>query len=94
MTKLVRNDITGGMKSLRNIYEAKTNLSALILEMEASGKGFVICRRGKPVADVVPHRCRRPSAPLFRVKESLDGAVYDGDPTAPLDEKDWPEGLR
>jgi len=66
----------------------------LLLELEASGKGFVICRRGKPVADVVPHRSQRPFAPLFRVKKSLEGAVYDRDPTAPLDETDWPEELR
>ena len=39
-----------------NIHEAKTKLSALLAEVEATGEKVLICRHGKPVADLVPHR--------------------------------------
>jgi prevent-host-death family protein len=42
-----------------NIHEAKTKLSALLAEVEATGEKVLICRHGKPVADLVPHRKRR-----------------------------------
>ncbi|MGH7945768.1 MAG: type II toxin-antitoxin system Phd/YefM family antitoxin, partial [Opitutaceae bacterium] len=42
------------MKSV-NVHEAKTQFSGLLAEIEAKGSGFVICRNGEPVADLVPH---------------------------------------
>lgn len=42
-----------------NVHEAKTNLSALLAEVESSGEVVRICRHGQPVADMVP--CRRRS---------------------------------
>ena len=41
-----------------NIHEAKTQLSALLAEVEKTGEKVLICRHGKPVADLVPHRKR------------------------------------
>lgn len=38
-----------------NIHEAKTKLSAMLMEVEQKGKTFLICRNGKPVAELVPH---------------------------------------
>jgi prevent-host-death family protein len=43
-----------------NIGEAKTQLSRLI-ERVASGEEIVICKRGKPVAKLVPIREARAS---------------------------------
>jgi prevent-host-death family protein len=39
-----------------NIHEAKTNLSALLSEVELKGETILICRNGKPVAEITPHR--------------------------------------
>lgn len=43
------------MKNL-NIHEAKTKLSSLLLEVEQKGKTFLICRNGKPVAELTSHK--------------------------------------
>lgn len=41
-----------------NVHEAKTNLSALLAEMEETGEKVLICRHGEPIADLLPHRKR------------------------------------
>lgn len=79
------------MKSIQSVYEAKAHLSSLLSEVAATGATFVICKHGVPVADLVPHRA---ASDPFAVRESLAGAEYLADPTAPLDEGDWPEVLR
>ena len=38
------------------IHEAKTKLSALLAEVEKKSENVLICRHGKPIADLVPHR--------------------------------------
>ena len=43
-------------------HEAKTRLSAILAEVE-SGESYVICRNGKPVADLVAHQRKKRSAP-------------------------------
>ncbi|MGB0460906.1 MAG: type II toxin-antitoxin system Phd/YefM family antitoxin [Opitutales bacterium] len=74
-----------------NIYAAKTQLSRLVQAVEEEGELVVLCRNGKPVADLVPHAARK--AKLEPLPE-LKGAQYIGDPCAPLGEEDWPESLR
>jgi len=73
-----------------NVHEAKTNLSALLVEVEKEGVEILICRHGKPVADLVPHRRRdrlRPHPLLKRVHIKYDV-------TEPLSEDEWPESSR
>lgn len=50
------------MKSV-NTHDAKTRLSVILAEVEQNAESFVICRNGKPVADLVPHRGGRRSSP-------------------------------
>jgi antitoxin (DNA-binding transcriptional repressor) of toxin-antitoxin stability system len=72
------------MKSL-NVDEAKTKLSSVLTQIETRGEKFLICRNGKPVADLVPHakKSRLKTDPLLRkVKISCDL-------TKPLTEEDW-----
>lgn len=38
-----------------NIHKAKTNLSAMLVEIERTGEQFLICRNGEPIAELVPH---------------------------------------
>lgn len=41
------------MKSI-NIYEAKTNFSSLINQIEKSQEKIIILKRGKPIAELIP----------------------------------------
>ena len=73
-----------------NIHEAKTKLSALLAEVEATGETVLICRHGKPVADLVPHRRRSRLEPHPVMRQIR----IDYDPTEPLAEDEWPESRR
>jgi len=77
------------MKSI-NVHEAKTRLSRLLAEIEAKGEGFVICRNGEPVADLVPHR--RPVS--MAADRKLGAFSIDDDPAEGLSAEDWPQGAR
>jgi prevent-host-death family protein len=74
-----------------NLYEAKTHLSRLISTVEDSGEPIILCRNGRPVADIVPHRNR---GITVDPDNSLAGAQYSVDPCAQLPESDWPKELR
>ena len=80
------------MKTAVNIYDAKAHFSDLVATVERSGSCIVICRHGKPVADLTPHRVRK-QGPLASAP-ALAGARFHGDPCAPLGSEDWPEALR
>lgn len=71
--------------------EAKAQLPKLLAQIEKSGQPIVICRDGKPVADLVPHRKvkrnLKPHPVLSKIK-----ILYD--PTEPLSEKEWPKEYR
>jgi antitoxin (DNA-binding transcriptional repressor) of toxin-antitoxin stability system len=72
------------MKSL-NVHEAKTKLSSVLTQIETRGEKFLICRNGKPVADLVPHEKKsrlKTDTLLRKVKISCDL-------TKPLTEEDW-----
>lgn len=69
-----------------NVHEAKTGFSGLLAEIEQRGERIVICRNGKPVADLVPHQGvdrSKPDAKLGRIKIKFD-------PTEELSSEDWP----
>lgn len=55
MTNLPDGRTLSGMGRLVNIYDAKTQLSALV-EAAAAGEEIVIARAGKPRAKLVPLR--------------------------------------
>jgi len=77
------------MKTL-SVHEAKSGLSAVLAEVEATGGSFLVCRHGKPVAELVPHRKRDRLGPhpvMRRIKIKYD-------PTEPLAEDEWPEDSR
>ena len=73
-----------------NIHEAKTNLSALLAEIETTGSKVRICRHGKPIAELVPHRKRsrlKPHPKMSKIEINYN-------PTEPLTEDEWPESGR
>ena len=58
-----------------SIHEAKTNLSALISQVERLGESVTICRYGRPVAELVPvqHGTRTQADPeLSQIKINED----------------------
>lgn len=78
------------MKTL-NIHETKTHLSTLLKEIEQNGESIVICRNGKPVADLTAHR--RVTSRL-ELHPTLSKVEINYDPTEPASEDDWPESAR
>lgn len=72
-----------------NIHEAKTRLSAILADVEKTGEAFLICRNGKPIAELIPHKKRDRLAP----HPVMSGIDIRYDPVEPLDPDDWPEDV-
>jgi len=77
------------MKTL-NIHETKTHLSTILKEIEETGETVVICRNGKPIADLTSH------SPTNRLNlhPVLSKIEIKYDPTEPASEEEWPESAR
>ncbi len=73
-----------------NIYEAKTRLSAILSKIEETGETVVICRNGKPVAEL--RRAKPLPCDPFDVDPALR-VTFHRDPSLPLDAEDWPEAF-
>jgi prevent-host-death family protein len=73
-----------------NIHDAKTHLSAVLAQVERDGETAVICRNGKPIADLVPHR-QTSRTTLHPVMSKL---TIHGDPVEGLSDDEWPEEER
>ena len=71
---------------LVSVHEAKTQLSAILAEIERTGEEFVVCRHRKPVASLVPYRKRSRLDPHPLAKD----VVVNYDPTEPLSAGEWP----
>ncbi len=74
-----------------NTHEAKTRLSELLAKIETEQETVIICRNGKPVAELIPWK--KKSDPLQQDPE-LSAVVFHEDPSLPLDESEWPSVLR
>ena len=70
-----------------NIHEAKTKLSAVVMQIEKTGKRFVICRNGTPVAEIGPLKKRQGSR--LGVHPMLSDIQIEYDPTEDLTEEEW-----
>jgi prevent-host-death family protein len=69
-----------------NVHEAKTTLSALLLEVEERGEVVLICRNGKPIAEL--RRVSRAAGRLAPHPEASKVELAD-DPAKPLDPSEW-----
>ena len=73
-----------------NLHEAEDGFAMLLAEVEQHGERIVICRNGKPVADLVPHQGvdrSQPDAEMRRIEIKCD-------PTEELSVDDWPADSR
>ncbi len=74
-----------------NTHEAKTQLSSLLARVEEQGETVLICRNGKPVAELRP---LPPAVDPLQIHPRLSQIRFCEDPMAPLDPQDWPEPER
>ena len=70
-----------------NTHEAKTRLSSLLVAVEEKGEVVLICRHGKPVAELRPLPAAKDPLCLH---PKLSQVTFHEDPMAPLDPEDWP----
>jgi antitoxin (DNA-binding transcriptional repressor) of toxin-antitoxin stability system len=62
----------------------------LLAEVEKRGARIVVCRNGKPIADLVPHQHEVSMA----ADKKLGAITIKYDPTEEASETDWPSDLR
>jgi antitoxin (DNA-binding transcriptional repressor) of toxin-antitoxin stability system len=70
-----------------NIHEAKTKLSSVLMHIEKTGESVVICRNGRPVAELGPLKQRQGSR--LGVHPVLSNIQINYDPIEDLDEAEW-----
>ena len=70
-----------------NIHEAKTKLSSVLMRIEKTGESVIICRNGRPVAELGPIKQRRGSR--LEVHPVLSDIQINYDPIEVLDENEW-----
>lgn len=68
-----------------NIHETKSKLSSILIDIEKSGERVIICRNGKPIADLVPHKRKT----RLKTDPFLSQVKIKCDLTEPLTEKEW-----
>jgi prevent-host-death family protein len=69
------------MSRMVKASEFKAKCLAYMDEVERTGEGIVITKRGKPVAELIPHRTSKPAA-LGLLRDSL---FITGDIISPID---------
>jgi antitoxin (DNA-binding transcriptional repressor) of toxin-antitoxin stability system len=68
-----------------NVHETKSKLSSILMDIEKTGEGIIICRNGKPVADLMPHKKK----PRLKPDPFLSQVKIKCDLTRPLTEEEW-----
>ena len=62
-----------------NIFEAKNKLSGLVAKVEQEGESYLICRNGKPVAELIGHRSKDRLAMSPSLHVTISGPLFDDD---------------
>lgn len=62
-----------------SVFEAKNKLSQLISNVEKNNTSYLICRNGKPVAEIIAHKAkdRLKGSPDLHV--GVNGPLFDDD---------------
>ncbi len=77
-----------------NMHEAKTRLSELVKAVEERGEKVVLCRHGKPVAELNKPAGRSKKFNRLKPHPKLSRIQINYDPTEALQPDEWPEELR
>ena len=77
-----------------NMHEAKSRLSELVRAVEERGERVILCRQGKPVAEL--NKAAGSGGKFNRLKPhpKLSRIRIKYDPREPVQPDEWPEGLR
>jgi len=62
-----------------NIFDAKNNLSKLISDIETRNASYLICRNGKPVAEIVAHKAKNRLKGSPELCVGVNGEIFDDD---------------
>ena len=76
-----------------NTHEAKSRLSALLAAVEDQGEVVLICRHGKPVAELRAANDRTASPDPLQTHPELTATILY-DPTETAAEDEWPTEAR
>ena len=76
-----------------NTHEAKSRLSALLAAVEDQGEVVLICRHGKPVAELRAASPRTGSPDPLQTHPELAATILYN-PTEPASEDEWPSEHR
>jgi len=60
-------------------FKAKNKLSGLITDVEKNGISYLICRNGKPVAEIVSHTAKDRLAGSSDLHVEVKGELFDDD---------------
>ena len=76
---------------LFNIHDAKSNLSGLVADVELKHETVMLCRNGKPVAQIVPIT---PLGSALKHSTKLGKIKLHYDPAEGLAADEWPSDAR
>ncbi len=71
-----------------NIHEAKTKLSAVLMQIEKTGESVVICRNGKAIAELGPVKTKKRINRLGKHPEMCKIKI-NYDPMEDLTDDEW-----
>ncbi|MHB1310351.1 MAG: type II toxin-antitoxin system Phd/YefM family antitoxin [Limisphaerales bacterium] len=75
-----------------NMHEAKSRLSELVKAVEEDNETVIICRQGRPVAELKNVSMTR--VDRLTPDPALKPIAIHYDPTEPLTEEEWPSESR
>jgi prevent-host-death family protein len=62
-----------------SVFDAKNKLSGLIADVERNGISYLICRNGKPVAELVSHKTKDRLTGSAELHVKINGDIFDDD---------------
>ena len=62
-----------------SVFEAKNKLSSLLSNVEKYNMPYLICRNGKPVAEIVSHKAKDRLKGSRELYVGVRGPLYDDD---------------
>ncbi len=64
------------MKTI-SIFEAKNKFSGLIADVQNKGMSYLICKNGKPVAEITGHKSRDRLKGCRNLRVKVKGRLFD-----------------
>ena len=62
-----------------SVFEAKNKLSKLLSNVEKKDTSYLICRNGKPVAEIIAHKSKNRLQGSPELHVTVNGPLFDDD---------------